>query len=201
MPNSPEYTALRQIMYQPSAVWLATENSGDRWLTDQFVLLDVSDMDEFDELPDGPYKLSVSEGPRHREGVPEPDIEAWFTRVAQCAWRSARPSEWSVAEHPGKAMLWVSGSQSMLPCLMGEPTWTAIKRHHPEVEIDYASDLNMFRFAEWSHDITQECAEGTCMCVITPFCWASGIRIPDGQEDAAWALAGIAGATSNPSVN
>ena len=194
-----EWAHLRQIMYQPSQCWLSTENSGDRWLTDQFVLYDVSGYDGFEELPDGPYKLTVSNGPQAREAIPEPDIEAWFTRAGRSGWHSASPSEWSVAEHPGKAMLWVCGTQ---PCLMGESTWTALKRHHPEVEVDYAADLNLFRFSEWPHvEASQECAEGICVCQITPFCFAAGIRVPDGQEETAWAIAAAASATSNHAVN
>lgn len=188
MPNSAEYTALRQIMYQPSAVWLATENCGDRWLTDQFVLLCVTYLGEWDELPDGPYKLTAGNGIQPRESVPEPDIEQWFARTAEGRWRPAKPSEWSVAEHPGKAMLWACGS---LPCLLGESTWTQIKRHHPEVEVAYEATLNMFRFSEPEHDSASEaCAEGTCTaCPKLPFCYAAGIRTPDGQHDAASAIA------------
>lgn len=213
-----EWAQLRQIMYQPSTVWLCTENSGDRWLTDQFVLLNVTDDPSFEVCsecksgricgecppgyPDGPYKLTASNGPQQRASVPEPDIEAWFTRAAESKWRRVKPTEWSVAEHPGKAMLWAywcAGGGA--PCLFGESTWTALKRHHPEVEVDYALDLNLFRFSEMPHEVTPECSEGTCMCVLTPFCYAAGIRVPDGQEDVACAIAALFDETSNPPVD
>lgn len=209
----PSETAhLRQIMYQPSACWLSTENSGDRWLTDQFVLLDVtghpalqwtngfSDTEYADEWADGPYKLTASNGFQPRESVTEPDIEAWFTRVGQCAWHSAKPSEWSVAEHPGKAMLWVSGTQ---PCLLGESTWTALKRHHPECLVDYAADLNLFRFldmpctpedCQWAEDVA-------CGHRPVAFCYAAGIRVPDGQVEIAWSIAAGVVTTSNPVID
>lgn len=203
MPNSAEYTALRQIMYQPTAVWLATENCGDRWLTDQYVLINVTAMDALTvedpeaalagwtgpepELPDGPYKLTASNGFQSREGIPEPDIERWFTRAAEGRWRPVKPSEWSVAEHPGKAMLWACGT---LPCLLGESTWTALKRHHPECEVSYEGELNMFRFAEPNHDSASEaCATDACLCSPVPFCYAAGIRVPDGQYEIATAVA------------
>lgn len=215
MPNSPEYTSLRQIMYQPSACWLSTENSGDRWLTDQFVLMNVTGIDAFEVCgecssgricgecppgyPDGPYKLTVSNGPQQREGVPEPDIEAWFTRAAESKWRRAKPTEWSVAEHPGKAMLWAYGSAGgNAPCLFGEPTWTALKRHHPEVIVEYARDLNLFRFSEVDHiDPDGDCHDIGCGCRWLPFCYAAGIRVPDGQQDIACAITALVDSTSN----
>lgn len=211
-----EWAQLRQIMYAPSAVWLSTENSGDRWLTDQFVLLNVTDYaellkaaddPEFGDLgadwADGPYKLTASNGLVERDSVPEPDIEAWFTRAAESKWRRAKPTEWSVAEHPGKAMLWAYGSAiGYAPCLFGESTWTALKRHHPEVIVEYARDLNMFRFSEVAHaDLTGKCAEGGCTCPWLPFCYAAGIRVPDGQEGAARAIAALFDTISNPPVD
>lgn len=217
MPAS-EWAQVRQIMYQPSACWLSTENSGDRWLTDEYVLLNVTKNDAFrpladpdaecpehrqynceacrTDLPDGPYKLTVSRGPVPRDSIPEPDIEFWFRAVSGYAWRPAVPTEWSVAEHPGKAMLWVSNHR---PCLLGEPTWTALKRSYDSryLEVEYAADGNMFRFSTADHiDPDDDCLEGGCPCVSEPFCYAAGIRIPDGQERAARALAAELDSTS-----
>ena len=158
---------LRQIMYQPSACWLSTEYSGDRWLTDQFVLLNVTDEESVEGVVDGPVKLTASNGVQPRDSVPEPDIEAYFATIADADWRPAVPTEWSVAEHPGKAMLWVR--LGGYPCLLGETTWAQIKRHYPEVKVHYAHDRNLFRFKLDD----------------TPFCFAAGIQIPDGQEGVA----------------
>jgi hypothetical protein len=214
-----EWAQLRQIMYQPSTVWLSTENSGDRWLTDQFVLINVTGesailqpaiegiIDSHSpggvEWPDGPYKLTASDGLKPRESVPEPDIEAWFTRAAESKWRRVRPTEWSVAEHPGKAMLWAyAHAGGNAPCLFGESTWTALKRHHPEVVVEYARDLNLFRFSEVTHDASrEECGEGRCVHPWVPFCYAAGIRVPEGQEDAAVAVAALFDATSNGGID
>lgn len=197
-----EWAQLRQIMYEPSQCWLSTEYSGDRWLTDQYVLMNVSDHEGFEELADGPYKLTVSNGPQARDSVPEPDIEAWFAVVARYSWREVRPSEWSVAEHPGKAMLWVIdepcpifGEDNMahLPCLLGEPTWTAISRHYPDVIVEYAPEGNLFRFSATNHiDPMDDCLDGGCACGPLPFCYAAGIRVPDGQEAVADAIANAA---------
>ena len=181
-------------MYQPSAVWLSTENSGDRWLTDKYVLLNVTDDETFKPCaecrggricgecppgyPDGPYKLTVSNGPTWRDAIPHPDIEAYFGVLAEYTWYPAYPSEWSVAEHPGKAQLWVSAND---PVLLGEPTWTQIRRHYPDVFVMYSGSGNLFRFSV--EDV--------------PFCYAAGIRIPDGQEAMAKALASALDSTSN----
>jgi hypothetical protein len=193
MPVPGDWTRLRQIMYEPSSCWLATEHSGDRWLTDQFVLYNVTGMEELteydyhladctweetvecscpDELPDGAYKVTVSKGFQPRDSVPEPDIEAYFGIMASHIWYSATPSEWSVAEHPGKAMLWGAAGGA---CLLGESTWTQISRHYPGCEVAYAFNRSagVFRFTENG----------------VPFAYAAGIQIPEGQEGVAHAIA------------
>jgi hypothetical protein len=195
------YAALRQIMYQPSACWLATEfYEGDRWLTDQFVMLKVTGhsaliipehadepcyCDETStrncpqhhdagyEMPDGAYKLTVSNGIQPRDSIPAPDLDAWSLSL-KGDWAVARPTEWSVAEHPGKAMLWVSDSG--VPCLIGEPTWTAIRRHYPDCRVEYLESRNLFSFSLEDR---------------FPFCYAAGIQIPDGQEETARAIVAL----------
>lgn len=198
-----EISKFRQVMYEPSAVWLSTEYSGDRWLTDQYVLLNVTDspalgyhLDPDDDcaggdcncmLEDGPYKLLASGELRSRDSIPEPDIEAYFAAVAgEAQWRNAAPTEWSVAEHPGKAMLWTCRD---FPALLGEPTWTQIKRHYPEVVTEYTFTHNMFRFSKPEHDHPSDdmCELGGCPLI--PFCFAAGIRVPYGQESVAAAIA------------
>jgi hypothetical protein len=165
------YAALRQIMYQPSAVWLATENSGDRWLTDQFVMLCVSGLSAVEGVTDGPYKLMADGEIRERDSIPPPDLESWFAGL-RGTWLPAAPTEWSVAEHPGKAMLW---HVRALPALMGEPTWTQIKRHYPDCEVEWLRERNLFRFSSRYLNV--------------PFCYAAGIRVPDGQESIASEIA------------
>jgi hypothetical protein len=175
------YAALRQIMYQPSAVWLATEYSGDRWLHDQWVMLnvtgnsalryeDATDSElELGEIPDGAYKLMADQklGLQPRDSIPQADLEAYFAGILG-EWRPANPTQWSVAEHPGKAMLWEArGSGVQLPCLLGESTWTAIKRHYPDCEVHWQPRRNLFQFSE----------RGSF-----PFCFAAGIQVPTGQE-------------------
>lgn len=217
-----DYARLRQIMYEPATVWLSTDLGGQRWLTDKFVLYDVTDYEELkdydfhvclgypwhlgyepiegecscpDEVPDGSYQLTVSKGFKPRESVPEPDIEAYFVKMNEKEWHPVKPSEWSVAEHPGKAMLWTHSSHQLgddkaLPCLIGEPTWKAIKRHHPNVLVEYTAEGNTFRFREVIHDGCDE--ESYCGCRPTLFAYAAGIRIPDGQETIANEIARLA---------
>jgi hypothetical protein len=197
-------------MYQPSAVWLSTVYGEERWLTDQFVLYNVTGFHElyyYDpsygpewQFADGPYQLSVSKGFKERDSVPEPDLDSWFERVYSVSdWVRAEPTEWSVAEDPGKprpsrAMLWTSDG---LPCLLGESTWVALKRNHPDCTVEYAhGELNVFRFSEVRHE---GCDEDTyCGHRPVPFCFAAGIRCPEGQEDIAY---GIARASMNIPVD
>jgi hypothetical protein len=95
-------------MYQPSAVWLSTVYGDERWLTDQFVLYNVTGFHElyyYDpsygpewQFTDGAYQLSVSKGFKERDSVPEPDLDSWFERVYSVSdWVRAEPTEWSVA--------------------------------------------------------------------------------------------------------
>lgn len=175
-----ERARIRSIMYEPSTVWLATEHSGDRWLTDQFVMLRITGAEvlycydtSYDvQWEDGAYQLMANGQWRmkDRDSIPEPDIEAYLKIQDSKPWYYATPSEWSVAEHPGKAMLWVHGG---IPCLLGESTWAAIKRHYSEVTVEYAPEGNLFRFR----------SEGAT------FCYAAGIRIPSGQGDVAYEIA------------
>jgi hypothetical protein len=187
-------------MYQPSAVWLSTVYGTERWLTDQFVLYNVTGFHElyyYDpsygpewQWPDGGYKLTVSKGFEPRDTVPEPDIEAYFAKVYDVSeWQRAFPTEWSVAEHPGKAMLWTSDG---LPCLLGESTWAALKRNHPGCVVDYAHGKpNVFRFSELPREHASCLAEEGVYCGHRPipFCFAAGIRCPTGQEDVAYEIA------------
>lgn len=180
---SDERARIRAIMYQPSKVWLATENSGDRWLTDQFVMLNVTDTEVVDGLPDGAYQLMATGAWRaeERDSVPEPDIEGYFKVMASHTWYRAEPSEWSVAEHPGKAMLWSAHGAA---CLLGESTWASIKRHHPDCMVSYAHNrkAGVFRFSDGPF----------------PFAYAAGIQIPEGQECVAHAIITALVSTSNP---
>src|SRR5579859_4718903 len=196
-------------MYQPSAVWLATDYAGDRWLTDQFVVYNITGIDalycydsSYDvQWPDGPYKLVQAKGfreLRQRDSIPQPDIEGYLKLMGERNWQLAEPTEWSVAEHPGKAMLWLAGG----PCLLGESTWTAIRKHYPGVVVEWAPNkgAGVFRFSIAVHiDPDDDCAAGQCGCEAVPFGYAAGIRCPEGQEGIADAIVG-AMTTSNEEV-
>lgn len=165
-----DVTRWRQIMYQPSSVWLATDMSGERWLTDEYVMLNVTGDAAQEDVEDGAYKLLASGELRveKRDSFPEPDLERYFARVDELVdWREATPTEWSVAEHPGKAMLWRSDGA---PCLLGESTWTAIHRRYAPLLVEYShGKLNLFRFTTRAG----------------VFAFAAGIRVPTGQEEIA----------------
>lgn len=226
-----DWGRLRQVMYEPSAVWLSTDYGGDRWLTDQFVLYRVTGYDELsaydfhvclgydpslgyeplegecscpDVIPDAPYQLTVSKGFKPRKSVPQPDIDGYFAKLEDKIWMPARPSEWSVAEHPGKAMLWTFGAGSVRPpCLIGESTWTALKRHHPDAVVEYTPEGNIFRLSEVRHiDLEGDCAASECACLSVPFAFVAGIQVPEGQEHVAGAIAAVSsGRGYYPMVN
>lgn len=189
-----ERARLRSIMYEPSAVWLASDYGGDRWLTDQYVLYNVTDSEVVRDLEDGAYQLMASGEWRAeaRDSVPPPDVQAYLEIVSAYDWRAAQPTEWSIAEHPGKAMLWAAGG----PCLLGESTWTSIKRHYPDVEVDWAPNegAGLFRFwyCPYHVDPDGDCAGGDCACPEVVFAYAAGIRVPEGQEEVASAVAAAA---------
>ena len=106
-----QWTRLRQIMYQPSEVWLVTDAQGRRWLTDKYVLYDVTNLEAlyyYDpsygmQWDDGAYQLMATgkERFRPRETAHTIDIDAWLAIVNAHEWHDTRPTEWSVAEHPG----------------------------------------------------------------------------------------------------
>lgn len=182
------YAALQQIMYQPSDVWLATDRSGDRWLHDQWVMLCVSGNSALGDTADGAYKIVVSgdnRGLQPRTAIPAQDLDLFF-EVAErdpAEWIDVAPSEWSVAEEriangkkSERAMLWVAAST---PCLVGESTWLAIRRRWPEAEMKYLPRRNLFRFVDLG--VAGE----------TLFAYAAGIRIPEGQENIAQAIADL----------
>ena len=58
-----EIARLRSIMYDNTCVRLSTTISdGGRWLTDQYVCLDVTDSVAVEGLDDGQYKLTAGKG-------------------------------------------------------------------------------------------------------------------------------------------
>ena len=179
---------MRAIMYQPTKVWLATQANGDRWLTDQFVLLKITESQDFQPFPDGAYKLTVSKGPETRDAQAWPYIEGYLKALSGRDWKDAVPTDWSVAEDEvNKARLWSAEGE---PCLFGESTWTEIRRYHPEVNVEYSYRGNgIFRFMELDHS-AHHGEPHQCDCLPRPFAYAAGIRIPDGNEVAAKAIVG-----------
>jgi len=174
-------------MYERHTVRLATAEDYSRWLTDHFVLLDVTDSPAVltgpvidygnvlacHPLDDGLYKLTQANGLTPREGALDFDPDEGFRRLESASWWPAMPSEWSVAEHPGKAMLWAAEG---CPALVGETTWTALRRHHENIEAWWTEDIGgagTFRFA----------AGGKIVA------YAAGIIIPEGQSEIAHVIA------------
>ena len=192
-----EWTRFRALLYDSHDLALCTdERDGHRWLTDRYVLLDVTGSIAIEGVADGCYKLVQSRGFELRTHEFENEevalanyldggIVDFLERVETGAkWVDAYPSEWSVAEHPGKAMLLTCNYH---PVLMGESTWTALHRHYtePRVEFDVASGRNLFR-ALSPDQVQQMAPPGAGYFVVA---YVAGIRIPEGQEEVARAIA------------
>ena len=195
-----EVTRIRAIMYDNTCLRLSTAAmDGGRWLTDQYVLLDVTDSPAIEGLYDGQYKLQAGKGlvPIYNE-YPETggkvlrssefDPDAYFNRLADAKWAPATPSEWSVAEHPGKAMLFsVEGpyahmgeAQQVSAALMGESTWATLRKNYPGATAEYAVGgvgFHIFRILFGGHGELEVVA------------YVAGIKIPTGQEGIAQTIA------------
>lgn len=128
---------MREIMYQPLEVWLATDKAGNRWLTDQYVMLDITGSEEFAELPDGAYKIAfISKGPEPREAPVDFDVEKYIERINHHHWWPATPTKWSFEESANdRAMLWDTYDVAAL----GRDTWKAISRFYPDCKVECAS--------------------------------------------------------------
>lgn len=187
-----EWTRLRALLYETHELALTTDQrDGHRWLTDRYVLLDVTDSMAAEGVPDGCYKLVQARGfePRTHEFENETlalanylggGIVDYLEGVERGAvWRPVFASEWSVAEHPGKAMLLSCDSW---PVLMGEQAWTTLHRHYdnPLVQYDRNSARNLFRVRDIHKPM-----DGRSDVVA----YVAGIRIPEGQEVIAKSIA------------
>lgn len=174
---------LRALMYEPQSVMLQQDKLKRWWLTDMYVMLEVSGAPSVEGVPPGEYKLLAS-GEMRELSTRIMDIDGWRHNITNnCRWAPASPTMWSVAEHPGKAMLFRVEMQQYCDkpyALLGEPTWTAFQRHHGEgLEVMYSTVHNLFRFSvrDW-------------------WSYAAGIRCPGGQEDVAKAIALASDSTS-----
>jgi hypothetical protein len=164
------WRSMRAIMYQPTEVWLASCKER-RWLTDKYVMLDVTGSEWFTELPDAAYKLAfVSKGPEPRDAAMDLDLDAYFESMNEREWLPATPTLWSVEESPNdRAMLWDAEGT---PALMGRETWQAIKRYYPDCMVEHSWRGNSaFRFIDPEAERI--------------FAYAAGIKMPEGQGLAA----------------
>ena len=194
-----EWARIRSIMYENTRLRLSTAAMDDgRWLTDGYVLLDVTDSPAVEGLDDAQYKLQAGKGfmPIYNEypetgdkvlRASEFDPDAYLDGLADAEWAPATPSQWSVAEHPGKAMLFsvqepyahMGEAQQVSAALMGESTWATLHSNYPGATAEYACnrDKTLFRIIFAGHGELEVVA------------YIAGIQIPTGQEGIAQAIA------------
>lgn len=192
-----EWTRLRALLYEGYDLALCTDDrDSHRWLTDRYVLLDVTGSPAVEALEDGVYKLVQSKGFQPIEGhrnYLDGGIVDYLNNVETGAWWApVVPSGWSVAEHPGRAMLLACNGA---PVLIGESTWTQLHRHYdkPLVQYDVKSGRNLFRVAEPPPAKFAEIGRVVA--------YVAGIRIPDGQEEIARAIAELTSAQQATTVS
>jgi squalene cyclase len=163
-------------MYQPNSVMLQQARSGKWWLTDMYVMLNVTGDPGVAGLEPGEYRIMGS-GEMRELSTRVMDVDGYLYNIAgQCRWREAEPTEWSVAEHPGKAMLFsvrqTGTGKIQRYALLGEGTWTALTKYHPVKALYYSQRNNLFLFDMDTHSA-----------------YVAGIRCPEGQEKVAEAIA------------
>jgi hypothetical protein len=127
MTSQPELAKLRKLFIEPGAVTLATDDVNQRWLTDQFVIIDVTDLRLTE--PDGRYRLMTSE--LRSLDQASHDVTAYLTKVEYGAvWEKVIPTGWSVTADPAKAALvYVTATRALA---INEALMLEFLRQYPE---------------------------------------------------------------------
>ncbi len=128
----PELAKLRKLFIEPGAVTLATDDVNQRWLTDQFVIIDVTDLRLTE--PDGRYRLMTSE--LRSLDQASHDVTAYLTKVeAGAVWEKVIPTGWSVTADPAKAALvYVTATRALA---INEALMLEFLRQYPEGYFEY----------------------------------------------------------------
>ncbi len=139
----PELAKLRKLFIEPGAVTLATDDVNQRWLTDQFVITDVTDLRLTE--PDGRYRLMTSE--LRSLDQASHDVTAYLTKVeAGAVWEKVIPTGWSVTADPAKAALvYVTATRALA---INEALMLEFLRQYPEGYFEYNTHdrLRVYRF-------------------------------------------------------
>jgi hypothetical protein len=150
-------------MVEPGNVYLASVE-GRIWLTDQFVILDVTGFSAVQELEDGWYRIVASganAGLRPREKGPSLNIANWIKEIRGRSYCPATATEISFTDSEAKAMLlFVEVSEPIdrawptairYPVAMNEDVWRSFKTAWPDAKLSHPGYAGPFRISIPGH--------------------------------------------------
>jgi hypothetical protein len=139
-----EFMRLRKILLESSVILVTMPYH--RWLTDHFVLLDVTDSDAVTDKDDGTYRLTATSGLTYKD-KPSFDAPAFFKVLHSLpAWQKTAPTGWSITESEAKATILTDGTE---PYAINEDTWKAVWTYYPDAEIEASWGPKMRMFRVW----------------------------------------------------
>lgn len=91
-------------MTRPATVQLM-RHDGRAWLTDKYVMLDVTSSPAIDGLDGGWYRLTSTKGLTARDGIEVIDVAAYLAHVRHFQMYPVTPTPWCIRHNKAKAML------------------------------------------------------------------------------------------------
>jgi hypothetical protein len=136
-------TALRKLFLNPGEVHLFTRGE-EWWLSDRYVMVQVTKSPVIDGFQEGLYKLTAGKGLQPaKEELVAPDTNALLDRIEEAKdWYEMKRTQWSMADDEGKKMLchavtWRGGLNAEPwergwfdePLAINEGIWTRLEEH------------------------------------------------------------------------
>lgn len=149
----------------------------DRWLSDSYVIVNVTGDLAVEGLPDGPYRLTAGKGLVPNEFL-VPDTLGLLRSIEgyERKWLRLYRTQWGVADSPFRVMLVYT--ETGVPLAINEGIWKA------------------FTEAYWDKLVAFEATEEKLPYRVTAggevVGYVARAGLPDGEEDAAMALLGVA---------
>lgn len=139
---------IRQLLIEPGRVSLVTQKGfvcdGEerRFISDEFVFLNVTGRPAVDGLPDGKYRVSAASGLVAIKGIASLNVVKFLSAITGRAdWYPVRATKWSLAENDAKAMLvYAEDIPRRTPMLINEDLWTALSKEFDHV-VSFDADM------------------------------------------------------------
>jgi hypothetical protein len=186
------FAQLYRVMVEPSRVHIVTHAAtGRRWITDTYVMLDVTDFAAIvgSDHADGRYSLLVTVGLRWIDST-VPDVEGYFAHVEHSAaeWMPMHETEWSLRADAAR-LLWGADRQGGChPAAINAKALEALRAVYvaAEDDIELVIERDASRPAGLSLRVRlAEMWEPASRTVG----YVMGVRIPDSAMDAALYIA------------